>query len=76
MAEPLFRALTPDGRVSVEVRVPNESPEDGVGVLFTCLVTVDSKTVMEELVTDDQQRMLSWVKRQMTEAMRRSAIAP
>jgi len=73
MAEPLFKALTPDGRVAVEVRVPEGADETGTGVLFTCLVTIDSQNVIEELVTDDQHRMLLWVHRQMTEAMRRSA---
>jgi len=73
MAESLFKALTPDGRISVEVRVPEGASEAGEGVLFTCLVTIDSKNVIEELVTEDQHKMVLWVQRQMTEAMRRSA---
>ena len=75
MREPFFRALTPDGRVAVEVRVPEES--DGAeAVLFQCSVTLDGRTVIEELETLDQHKMLLWMQRQMTEAMRRNAVAP
>lgn len=40
---------------------------------FHCTVTVDANTVIEELSTQDQSRMLLWAKRQMTQAMRRCA---
>lgn len=63
--EPLLKATTPDGRTCVQVL-----ENDGH---FKCTVTVDSKTVIEELNTQDQDRMLLWAKRQMTQAMRRCA---
>lgn len=73
--EPFFRAVTPDARTAVEVRVSEVSTdgiEDSV-TLFSCAVTLDNKTVLESLETTDQKKMMSWMKRQMTEAMRRSA---
>ena len=71
MTEPLFKALTPDGRISVEVRVP-EGADSAEAVLFQCSVTLDGKTVIEELKTLDQDKMLNWMRRQMVEAMRRT----
>jgi len=70
--EPFFRATTPDGRISVEVLVP-EGSERAEAVLFKCSVKVDERDVIEELETLDQHKMVLWVQRQMTEAMRRSA---
>ena len=69
--EPLFKATTPDGRFSVTVLVP-EGAEEAEAILFKCSVTLDEKDVIEELETNDQDKMLSWMKRQMTEAMRRT----
>lgn len=65
MSEPFFKATTPDDRVAVEVR------EEGDGAVFTCTVTLDGITVLDELCTRDQTKMVSWTKRQMVEAMRR-----
>lgn len=70
MSEPFFRAVTPDGRTAVVVRVPEE---EGALVVFSCSVTIDEKTVIASLETQDQQRMLRWAKKQMSEAMRRTA---
>jgi len=70
--EPFFRATTPDGRISVEVLVP-EGSERAEAVLFKYSVKVDERDVIEELETLDQHKMVLWVQRQMTEAMRRSA---
>lgn len=61
--EPFFKATTPDDRISVEV---HEN-----GFTFDCTVTLDGKTIIEELHTDDQDKMFHWTKRQMIEAMRR-----
>lgn len=70
MSEPFFRAVTPDGRTAVVVRVPEE---DGEVVVFSCSVIIDEKTVIESLETEDQEKMLSWARKQMSEAMRRTA---
>lgn len=70
MSEPFFRAVTPDGRTAVEVRVPEE---EGALVVFSCSVIIDEKTVIANLETQDPQRMLRWAKKQMSEAMRRTA---
>lgn len=64
MTEPFFRATTPDGRIAVQVLE--------AGTLFDCTVTLDGKTVIEELKTEDQDKMFNWARRQMIEAMRRS----
>jgi hypothetical protein len=72
--EPFFRATTPDGRISVEVLVP-EGSEGAEAVLFKCSVKVDERDVIEELETLEQNKMLQWVRRQMVEAMRRSTPA-
>ena len=63
MTEPFFKATTPDDRIAVAVQHDGSS--------FNCTVTLDGKTVIEELRTEDQDRMLNWTKRQMVEAMRR-----
>jgi len=63
--EPLLKATTPDGRTCVQILESNGH--------FHCTVTVDANTVIEELSTQDQSRMLLWAKRQMTQAMRRCA---
>jgi hypothetical protein len=73
--ERFFRATTPDGRIAVEVLVP-EGSEEAEAVLFKCSVRVDERDVIEELETVDQHKMILWVQRQMTEAMRRNASAP
>lgn len=71
--ESLFKALTPDGRIAVEVKVPTEAA-DAEAILFKCQVTIDGKNVIEELETNDENKMLSWMQRQMVEAMRRNAV--
>jgi len=73
--EPFFRAVTPDARTAVEVRVSEVSTDTGEEdsvTLFSCSVTIDNKTVIESLETTDQKKMMSWMKKNMTEAMRRS----
>lgn len=60
-----FKATTPDDRVAVEVFE--------CGDAFRCTVTLDGTTVLEELQTEDQDKLLQWAQRQMTEAMRRCA---
>jgi type IV secretory pathway protease TraF len=68
MDEPFFRAATPDGKTVVEVKVS----EEGVIPVFQCSVIVNGHVVTETLETEYQGRMLGWVRKQMTEAMRRS----
>ena len=63
MNDPFFKATTPDGRIAVQVQEN--------GSLFECTVTLDGKTVIEELKTEDQDKMFNWTRRQMVEAMRR-----
>lgn len=67
--EPFFGAKTPDGRWSVRVA---EAPEHGEGWYFAS-VTLDDANIVESLTTDDTNKLLSWVRRQMTEALRRTA---
>lgn len=64
---PIFSAATPDDRIVVKVEAD--------GDIFDCTVTLDGKTVLEQLRTEDQNKMLSWTKRQMVEAMRRCSKA-
>lgn len=69
-APPFFRAVSPDNRWMVTVEV--EPPSDDVpGEWFSCYLTLDGETVLESLVTDNQEKMLKWVRRQMEAAMRR-----
>lgn len=81
MGEPFFRAITPDGRTSVEVHIPEgvdaeaEIAVDGE-VLFRCSVSIDGKYETDKLETNSLNYMLSWTERQMKEAMRRSAPSP
>jgi len=58
-----FKATTPDGRITVEVKLQES--------LYEGTVTID-KVVIEELKTESQGKILGWAKRQMTEAMRRN----
>jgi len=71
VTESLFKAVTPDGRVAIEVTVPTEA-EGAEAILFQCSVILDGKTVLEELKTVDQNKMMHWMHRQMIEAMRRT----
>lgn len=68
--EPVLRASTPDGRwvitVTCTVTCDNE-PLDWSGV-----VTLDGDHVVEALKTDDSDKLVRWVKRQMQEMMRRT----
>ena len=73
MSDPFFRALTPDGRTAVEVRMPEDADDESTEVLFTCTVTIDGTTVIADLETSDQHKMVLWVKKQMGEVMRRTA---
>jgi len=70
MSEPFFRAVTPDGRTAVVIRVPEE---EGAEMVFSCSVVIDEKTVIADMQTQDQSKMLAWAKKHMTEAMRRTA---
>lgn len=63
VSEPILLASTPDDRIVVKVEADGET--------FNCTVTLDGKTILEQLKTEDQSRMLNWAKRQMVEAMRR-----
>lgn len=73
--EPFLKATTPDGRICISVLVPEGAEEAGSEpVLFKCAVTLDGKNRIEELETEDQEKMISWVRRQMKEAMRRNAL--
>lgn len=67
---PFFRAVSPDNRWTVTVEVAPAS-KDVPGEWFSCFLTLDGETVVESLVTDRQDQMLRWVKRQMESAMRR-----
>ena len=66
-AQPFFKARSPDNRWSITVEVEREPDADW----FSCFVTLDEETVIESLVTDSQEKMLKWVRRQMESAMRR-----
>lgn len=69
-APPFFRAVSPDNRWSVTVEVEPSSKEYP-GEWYSCYLTLDGETVLESLVTDNQEKMLRWTKRQMENAMRR-----
>lgn len=73
-APPFFKATTPDGRwaVIVELEPPTK---DFPGEWFSCLVVRDGVHVTESLLTDQQSKMLRWVKRQMKTVMQRSVSA-
>ena len=62
-----FRLVTPDGRWAIEVS------EDEEGQLCA-IVVLDGKVTTESLFTDDDQKFINWVKRQMEEAMRRNNV--
>lgn len=66
-AQPFFKARSPDNRWSVTVEVEQEDGRDW----FSCFLTLDDETVLESIVTDSQEKMLKWVRRQMESAMRR-----
>jgi hypothetical protein len=66
-----FRAVTPDGRVLVEALFTSA---DGETITFHCRVVLDGDftSPMEEMLTQDEGECLRWMRKQMTEAMRRN----
>lgn len=67
----LFRAVTPDDRWAVSV---STSPE-GEHTRYWCAVTLDERHVTASINTLSQERMLTWVQKEMKEAMRRCVTA-
>ena len=64
-----FGATTPDGRWAVRVA---ELPDKGEG-WYCASVVLDETNVIDTLETEDTNKLIHWVRRQMVEAMRRSA---
>jgi hypothetical protein len=69
--ELLFSAVTPDTRWSVSVSVSTE----GEHQRYWCEVKLDKRYVTASINTLSQDRMLSWVEKEMREAMRRCVTA-
>lgn len=67
VSETIFLGSTPDDRIVIKV----DANVDATGTHYDCTVTLDGKAVLEQLTTEDQNKMLNWAKRQMVEAMRR-----
>ena len=69
--EQFFRATTPDGRQTVDVRLVDK--ENGL-VEFWCRVVLDNNWTnpMEEFKTHSQNKLVRWMNTQMTQMMRRS----
>lgn len=63
--EPPLRMLTPDGRWAIEV-------SESAGGPFYAAVILDGKTLIDSLSTDSDTEIISWVTRQMHEALRRT----
>jgi hypothetical protein len=70
--EPFFKAATPDDRTVIEVKVCEIPSISNDTALFVCSVTLDGVSITESLRTVDQNKMISWMRKQMTEAMRRN----
>lgn len=66
MSEPFFGAQSPDGRWIVRVADPEAKG------LYFATVTLDG-LLIDSLTTEDTTKLISWTKRQMKEAMRRSS---
>lgn len=67
-----FRAVTPDGRWTVEVRqVACPLGNDPTYPWFTGTVTLDQQTIVESLTTTDTNKIIHWARKQMVESMRR-----
>jgi len=68
-----FRAVTPDGRWTVEVRqVVCPLGSDPTYPWFTGTLTLDRQTIVESLTTTDTNKIIHWARRQMVESMRRT----
>lgn len=66
MKDPFFGATTPDGRWTIRV---TEDAEPG---WYFASVVLDGLNVVDSLTTEDTNKLVHWVHRQMKEAMRRS----
>lgn len=72
MTESVFRGTSPDGRWRVAVDCTLTC--DGEPIDWTAVVTLDGKHVVEELKTQDSEKMMRWAHRQMVEVMRRTTV--
>jgi hypothetical protein len=63
-----FRAFTPDGRIMVEVSQR--------GTWFHCKTVLDGRHELSAMSTENADRVISWMQKEMAEAMRRSKKNP